>query len=179
MDTQDQTAAPILEHGGYYSVCGKCPECDARIALRFQIGLAKPRKHTIPREVIEKIVPLLGTMSDSALARKFGVSSSFVGRERMGRNIARFQTPSTLIAAIDELLPTMKNKDIAHQLGTFPSIVAARRLKTKIKTLPGVTLICSKRERVLELHEKGLSMTEIGRVMRLTRQRIEQIIKEL
>lgn len=44
-------------------------------------------------ELIEKIIPLLGTMPDSDIARKFGISHNAVGVIRKERNIEKFMLP--------------------------------------------------------------------------------------
>lgn len=79
---------------------------------------------------------------------------------------------------IDPLLPNLKNRDIAKQLDLPTHVVANRRKVLRIKT-PDISVASEKREKIKKLSEMGFKAPEIGRALRLSRQRIEQITKDL
>jgi hypothetical protein len=79
---------------------------------------------------------------------------------------------------IDPLLPNFKDKDIAKQLDIPIHVINNRRHILKIKT-PDISVASEKREKVKKLRGAGFTTPEIGRALRLSRQRVEQILKDL
>lgn len=71
---------------------------------------------------------LLGTMSDVALAKIFGVTAYEIGRRRRLLQVGIFEVrPGLKLEDFDHLLPTTSNAEIARRAGCSRQAVAQRR----------------------------------------------------
>lgn len=159
------------------TIAGLCPNCKEHIAFRVEFARQGPlRSHRIDWG---KVDPLLGTKTDGELAREFGVAICTIAMRRRS-----FQIPSHTKAAelaltkqIEELVGKVPDSHLAMQF-SVPSYIV-RRIRERL----GVPKMAKKTEEMIErkariekLRGEGLSMEEIARIYRVSKQRIEQIL---
>jgi hypothetical protein len=168
----------MYHHDGYFSAQGYCPNCKHKISLRLKIGFAGGRAHAIDPEVIKKVIELSKTKRAIEIARELNIPYSRVQNIKARFNLSFPALYAYLYPEIDALLSSMRNKDIAQKFGVSISLVSRRRLVTGVGVDFDI-LPSQKKEKVLKLHNDGFSFADIGRAMRLSRQRVEQIVKEV
>lgn len=94
-----------------------------------------PSQSKVPAETWACVDPLLGTMSDGKIARKFGLSNHQVFKRRRKLGIKAHiwsPIPSSFWEEVDPLLGTMPDTKLAKQVGIFKDTITKRRNKLGI-----------------------------------------------
>lgn len=162
---------------------GRCTKCGEQVHIVISLvattdKLLKSGGNTarkIPREIIEEIRPLLGTDTDMNIAQKFHVSHSSVQKLRNAENIAVYKT----VKRWEDVDPLFDTHDDDEIISKFPnlnkqSLYVRRRVLNKESSEN-----IHRRRRAKILYKQGLTMEDIGKLLRVTRQRVEQLLKDI
>lgn len=174
----------VLEpHDGRFSINGRCPGCGHAIAMRIVLDLQKPSKLGLDAATIANVDALLGKMSDREIALQTGVSYAWVSNRRRALVIPRYSVINNadLWRNVDPLFVDHRDSEIlSHpanvEAGFSLAQIRNRRLSLGIKQ-PAADERRTTHERIFKLHDMGFDMSAIGAAVRLTRQRVEQILR--
>ena len=173
----DDTKIQSYVKDGRYTISGRCPNCNSQIAIHVSTDLYRPRTRQLDPKTKEEIVLLLGTMRDFHIAKKFGVSASYVRNERIRRNIPNYSVVNDepLWAKVDPLLPNHRDVAICKLTGVSAMFISRRRAKLGLPR-PQKYQTLENKKRVFLLHDQGFDMAAIGRALRFSRQYVEQVL---
>ena len=160
-----------------YTISGRCPNCNSQIAIHVSTDLLHTRTRSLTDEMKAEIIPLLGTMRDLHLAKKFGISASFVRNERIRRGIVGYNpiVDDGLWKVVDPLLPGYGDTAICRMTGIALHKIIKRRSKLGIP-IPLKHEQIERKKKMFILHDQGVDMQTIAIATRVSRQYVEQVL---
>lgn len=174
MSIYDNPSLTELKNG-----IGLCPKCGTDLAISIRVDTVCLKKGgrtnaKLPEEIWGRVDPLLGTMTDKEVAKRLNLGLASVSKRRRDLGIKSLAEKQR--DGIDALLKEGRDDEIElnYPAVSHQTIVNRRKelgLPGKVET--------RKRKQAKVLYEQGLTMEQIATMLRVTRQRVEQLIKDL
>lgn len=154
-----------------------CPRCGSKINGNLEIESRYRKTNKIDELVLQRIKELAGTKPDGEVAREVGVSLSLIYNFRKENNIKRYYKieDESQWKKIDVMFNEYTDTEISRISGILYQDVRKRRKFLDIE-LPEKFDRREVIRKIFILKKQGFNQQDIANAVRLTRQRIEQIL---
>jgi len=154
------------------------------VRISVESGPRKKRAVITP-EIKAQLLRLAGTKTDREVAVEVGLQPSNVTMFRQKNDIAPMY-PSVKLTdeqwrEIEPLLGKVRDNEIAVKYRVSNTTISSKRVSLGIPRMArcGEAAVTRDLEKIKRLRESGLTLEQIGRAYRVSRQRIEQLLKDL